>query len=1270
MPQLALAAASFTASAAPAVAATAAKVGFMTTLKSVAMNVLTNVAISAAMSALQPQVGAAGRTFEWTLDPDGPIPFAAGRIGVPGSAVYRKTFGPDLMYYGIPSVLSGAGPIDGFEGVRADDETVAFDATGMAITSQYAGELWYRNRLGAQPDTALVSPTGLKKGASLPGWTSAHRLSGKASYLLVMGENSKGTAYPTGEVKPIITFRGLLGWDPRRDSTYPGGSGACRLNDPSTWVYITNPILWALKWALGLWEGPTGKGAPQVDYQVGGIGAKLSGIDVPAFVAAANVADANAWTVGAYPTTDDDKSQVLDAFLQAGGAIYAQRAGKISCIQRASIRASIVTISAADTAGPLEIDTAASRIDRINTIRPRFWSEAHRWQLTAIDEVTAAAYQTEDGAKRTRGIDYPYVTNAKQAAQLAALQIANTREGIAGVIPLKPHLQRIRPGDAFTITEPGFVLNGVKCLCLTTDYDPATGVVRVSFVSETDGKYAFAMGQNPTPPSPPVLTPVDPTYVSPPEIDDWTIVVRPPSPAGGQLPGFDLGGIVSNDTATAIIVEHGPTAAGPWTQAYQGPPTVTKIPVDGLQPGATYYVAVQYQRNQNYSARQVYGPYTAPLLDPSPTAPTIVAMQDAIDAAETGLGSLNAAIYTPGTGLLARSDAMFASLNTPTTGVLARLTAAETAITTNDTASTTRLVALEATVNTAGTGLVARMGVQEAATANLATGKADASRVTALEAKVDTPGTGLLARMASQETATIDLQTQKADVSRVQLLEAFAAGGDGVMKDGGFQLWPAANARPDNVGAPTGLTISRQTTGLIYGDKAMRLVDPGTGNASFPIVTAGFAPASDALYWVVEYQVTVNSGDLKRFGVQFRANRTTGYYGSTVDLAINHPTTTPGVTYRGSKMFTVAPLGGAAGMPTTCQGYFYTNLASFSGGAFSAKDLTLHRLQFRQATPEEIATGSVLPDVASRVATLETATANLQTGKADASRVTSLEATVNTPGTGVTARLTTVESVAASANGTAKAIKGVVLDVNGYVSGFSSTNDGTTSAFEILASAFGIRDPGAGERTEYRAGNWYVYSPTENTRTRYGKAFGGTQKLVWWTGPTSVAEGSETKANAYVYMSQNAVSGPRFGGSDVPVAGVGTAAAGRGAVTGTISNTTFVTVASVTFANRAAAGFWTAAISGLAASTSGVDANLEFRVIEQGASSPLASSLAVVPGGGSSSLIDLSLSPAGLLAQTRPAGAITLNLQGRRTAGTGTVTISGGDFNVTYTPSV
>lgn len=651
MPFLLPAAATAVAAAAPAAAAAAttaaATAGITATLTSVATNILMNVAISAVMSALSPQVGAAGRTFEWTLDPDGPIPFAAGRIGVAGSAVYRETFGPDLMYYGIPSVISGAGPIDGFESFLADDESVTFDGTGKAVSSQYAGELWYKTSLGAQPATAITSPSGLKSGAALPGWTSAHKLSGKASYMIVMGENSKGTAFPTGEIKPLVTVRGLKGWDPRQDSTYPGGSGACRLNNPATWVYLANPILWALKWSLGLWEGPTGKGAPQVDYQVGGIGAKLSGIDVPAFVAAANVADANGWTVAAYPTTDDDKAQVLDAFLQAGGATYAQRAGKISCIQRAAPRTSIVTISGRDTAGPLEIDTAASRIDRINTIRPRYWSEAHRWQLTALPEVTASAYQTQDGGKRTRGIDYPYVTDPVQAAQLAALQIANTREGIAGVIPLKPHLQRIRPGDAFTITEEDFVLDGVKCLCLNTDYDPATGIVRVSFVSETDAKYPFALGQSPDAPVPAVLTPVDPRYVAPPAPSEWTLSAETFTDNGAAVPALVFAGDVNNATADAVIFEFRPTRTGAsWAGAGVEGPTVERKEVTGLTPGTSYDGAVSYRRGNNVSARLVLGPVISGAIVVPSTPFSVSASARSVIGTRSGAGVCTTASVT------------------------------------------------------------------------------------------------------------------------------------------------------------------------------------------------------------------------------------------------------------------------------------------------------------------------------------------------------------------------------------------------------------------------------------------------------------------------------------------------------------------------------------------------------------------------------------------------------------------------------------------------
>jgi len=566
-------------------------------------------------SLAQPKVSSAGGALGWVGDPNGPMHFAVGRIAVGGDLRHKAAYGPnDRMFFSAVTVVSDAGPIDAFEGFTANDVPVTFGADGKANSSFYSGKLWRRTQRGFQPEASyLASPSGLEGGASLPNWGPQHKLSAKAATILTMVENSKGSAYKGQQPRPREIIRGLLVYDWRRDSTYPGGSGPQRLNDPSTWAYSANPILWSVKWLLGLWEGPTGKGAPQIDYQVGGIGTRWENIDVAAFTEAANIADTHGWTCAAWPSTDDDKAQVLDAFLQAGGAYYIERAGKASCIHRAAPRVSVATIAAADKAGPIELDTSASYLDRKNTGVATYLSEADGWKMTALPEVSSSQWVTEDGGRqRTAPVTYSYVDKAKQASELMCLAIAHTREGISGRIPLKSYMQGIGPGSAFTITEPEFVLDGLKCLCLETTYDANTGVHTVTFVSETDAKYPYAFGQTPNPPAPPALTPVDPTHVSPPLPGDWTITPRPPATGGGQLPGFALGGIVSNATATAVIVEHGPTAEGPWTQAYQGPPTVTNIPIDGLQPGATYYIAVQYQRNQNYSERYVYGPYVAP----------------------------------------------------------------------------------------------------------------------------------------------------------------------------------------------------------------------------------------------------------------------------------------------------------------------------------------------------------------------------------------------------------------------------------------------------------------------------------------------------------------------------------------------------------------------------------------------------------------------------------------------------------------------------------
>lgn len=74
-----------------------------------------------------------------------------------------------------------------------------------------------------------------------------------------------------------------------------------------------------------------------------------------------------------------------------------------------------------------------------------------------------------------------------------------------------------------------------------------------------------------------------------------------------------------------------------------------------------------------------------------------------------------------------------------------------------------------------------------------------------------------------------------------------------------------------------------------------------------------------------------------------------------------------------------------------------------------------------------------------------------------AATVTTLTATVN----GVSAAVATEASARAAADGVLEAKYGVSLNSNGYITGFSQNNNGTSGNFKILADRFTIIDPAA-----------------------------------------------------------------------------------------------------------------------------------------------------------------------------------------------------------------
>jgi hypothetical protein len=589
------------------------------------------LALSAATTALMtPSIGRGGSPIAFKADPSAPISGVMGRFGVGGRQLHANVWGKDNLFMSFAVALS-LGPIQSVEGFTASGEAVTFpNAQGLAAaTEPYINKMWQTYRLGLPTDAYLGPPTGVSDGHVnlMSEWTSAHTLPGFAQTFWTMKNNSKREGYQSGVPAPLWTLLGMKVYDPRLDSTYPGGSGAQRRTDWTTWTYSANPYLHALAWVRGHHKLVAG-GTIDLTKRLAGVGAPDAAIDFAAFVEGANVADANSWTISGEWTTADDKWQTLAAMLQAGGGVPISQGAQISCMVEAP-RTSLMTVTGADIVGSVSLNVMASRRDRPNTVIPRVRLEAHKFEEVALGAVTSATYVTEDAEeKRVIETSYRFVGVAKQGAELAGYGLANTRETLKASIPCKPYLLGLRAGDAFTVTEPELGLSGQKFVVMRRSFDPSSSIVTLDVRSETDAKHAYALGQSADAPASPSLTAPDPVPTTP-DTADWTVVARPVEASGVQQPGLIVTGPAVNENIGTVLVEYSTSGSGPWVQAYSGPPTIASVEINGLIGGTAYYVGITYWSVRGVpSAQLVKGPYTAPGLtsgDVVPITPGTVA---------------------------------------------------------------------------------------------------------------------------------------------------------------------------------------------------------------------------------------------------------------------------------------------------------------------------------------------------------------------------------------------------------------------------------------------------------------------------------------------------------------------------------------------------------------------------------------------------------------------------------------------------------------------
>ena len=309
------------------------------------------------------------------------------------------------------------------------DEKLAWSAAG-GVAGEFAGYLTVTPFMAGTPSNAVT----ITDSAS---WTAANsRMTGIAYLWLrykLTGNSKKAESPFASSVPSRITtrVRGALMYDPRRDDTVSGGgAGSHRAGNQMTWSWVDadtgrNPALQLLWYLLGwriqnpstsAWKLAVGLGIPVVR------------IDLPSFIAAANLCDEPVTLAagGSEPryrsdgvfSEGDDPSLVIGNLLSAMNGTLRDAGGKLVLEVLHNDLGVATDLSASDVIGDFTWLQTPPIDQHYNVVRGRYVdaSDAGLYQMVEYPDVTITS---PDGIERSQQLDLPMVQSPGQAQRLA-----------------------------------------------------------------------------------------------------------------------------------------------------------------------------------------------------------------------------------------------------------------------------------------------------------------------------------------------------------------------------------------------------------------------------------------------------------------------------------------------------------------------------------------------------------------------------------------------------------------------------------------------------------------------------------------------------------------------------------------------------------------------------------------------------------------------------------------------------------------------------------
>lgn len=387
-------------------------------------------------------------------------------------------------------------------------DTGTYNAVGVPITVTYTAsrgqsKARIRKFLGlaaGERDTDLETWTA----ADDAPWTAAQLGRGKPR--LHVTHRWDDTIYTAGVPAASAIVRGRAVYDPRQDSTN-GGSGAHRVNDPTTWSWTRNPARIA------------------ADYLMSPLGFNVaaSKVDWPSVIAAANACDETVNSTARYScdgvlSTDASRKANLESILSSmvGSAYYS--GGKWF------IRAGV-----ANTATPFELDESdlaggeitviarQPRSDLFNAIRGRYRNPAELYAITDFPPYSSTTYAAQDNGEIVyQDIELPMTQSSVMAQRIAKLILNRSRQAVTVVADFKLGAYKLQPGDTVNLTLARYGFSAKLFRVIEREFADLARV-RLVLQEEAPEVYAWDFDADATTldPAPNTNLP-DPRFVAPP----------------------------------------------------------------------------------------------------------------------------------------------------------------------------------------------------------------------------------------------------------------------------------------------------------------------------------------------------------------------------------------------------------------------------------------------------------------------------------------------------------------------------------------------------------------------------------------------------------------------------------------------------------------------------------------------------------------------------------------------------------------------------------